>query len=392
MQSTYAIDMSKNTKIVDTLSSGWQPDKPYNALPDLPPSVDVEARAVLKQCITARAAVAELRQAAELIPNQSVLIGTLPLLEAGASSEIENIVTTSDRLFQHVNDEAHADPATKEALRYSRALFDGYRTLSTHPLTTRTAELICSRIKGVEMTVRRVPGTALRNTFSGQVVYTPPEGETLLREKLANWERFMHNATELDPLVRMAVGHYQFEAIHPFTDGNGRTGRVLNSLFLIEQDLLTLPILYLSRYINRNRSEYYRLLNRVTSDADWEAWLLYLIRGVEETARWTTDKIAAIRTLSAHTTEYVKQALPKIYSHELLELIFALPYCRISDITSRGIAKRQTASVYLKQLSAIGVLREQSVSREKLFVHPKLMRLLTEDASSFEPYSESLGW
>ena len=312
----------------------------------------------------------------------------LGLLEAGASSEIENIVTSTDRLFQHVTDEAHADAATREALRYSRALFDGYRALRERPLTTRTAEVVCSRITEVDMTVRRLPGTALRNATTNDVVYTPPEGEALLRELLADLERFLHEAVDLDPLIRMAVGHYQFEAIHPFADGNGRTGRVLNSLFLIEQELLTLPILYLSRYINNSRSEYYRLLRRVASDADWESWLLYIIRGVEETAKWTTAKIAAIGTLQAHTADYVRQMLPKIYSHELVELIFELPYCRIHNVTARGIAKRQTASVYLKQLVSIGVLTEQSISKEKLFMHPKLMRLLSADENHFEPYWE----
>ena len=379
--------MSNHRENIDTSFISWQPERPYNGLPDLPPGSDVETKVVLKQCITARAAVAELRQAAELIPNHTVLIGTLPLLEAGASSEIENIVTTTDRLFQHVNDEERADAATKEALRYSRALFDGYQALAKHPITTRTAELICSRIKGADMTVRRLPGTALRNVATAHMVYTPPEGESLLREKLANWERFMHDATDLDPLVRMAIGHYQFEAIHPFTDGNGRTGRVLNSLFLIEQELLTLPILYLSRFINNNSSEYYRLLQRVTSHADWESWLLYFLRGVEETARWTTAKIAAIRALHSHTVEYVKRELPKIYSHDLLELIFELPYCRIGNLTDRGIAKRQTASVYLKQLVSIGVLTERSVAKEKLFIHPKLMLLLSEDQNGFDPYN-----
>ncbi len=387
MESTLVTVMSKNIENIDTRLSDWRPDRPYNALPDLPPSIDVETKAVLKRCIGARAAIAELRQAAELIPNQSVLIGTLPLLEAGASSEIENVVTTTDELFRHVNDEAHADAATKEALRYSRALFEGYRALATHPLTTRTAEVVCSRIKGVEMTVRRLPGTALRNAVTNEAVYTPPEGETLLREKLANWERFMHEATHLDPLVRMAIGHYQFEAIHPFTDGNGRTGRVLNSLFMIEQDLLTLPILYLSRYINNNRSDYYRLLLRITSDQDWEAWLLYIIGGIEETARWTTAKIAAIRALQAHTADYVRHALPKIYSHELVALIFELPYCRISNVTERGIAKRQTASVYLKHLVSAGVLTEGSVTKEKLFIHPKLMLLLTAERNDFDRYA-----
>jgi Fic family protein len=384
--STHNSVMSITRDIFDTLSAGWRPDLPYNGLPELPPAADVETRAVLKQCIAARAALAGLRQVAELLPNPSILTGTLPLLEAGASSEIENIVTTTDQLFEHLHDEARADAATREALRYRRALFEGYHAISRMPLSTRTAELVCSEIKGMAMTVRRLPGTALRNAMTQVVVYTPPEGESLLRRQLGNWERFMHEATHLDPLVRMAIGHYQFEAIHPFLDGNGRTGRVLNSLFLIEQELLTLPILYLSRYINNSRSEYYRLLHRVTSEGDWESWVLYMLRGVEETATWTMAKIAAIRALQMHTAEYVKRTLPKIFSQELVGLIFELPYCRISNVTARGLAKRQTASVYLKQLVSIGVLSERAVSKEKVFIHPKLMLLLTGARNDFDAY------
>ena len=233
-------------------AAAWKADQPYDALPPLPPTADVETRAILKACIEARAALAELKAAASLIPNPAVLINTLPLLEARASSEIENIVTTTDQMFRHVDDEAQANSATKEALRYSRALFDGFKSLKVRPLTTSTAEQICTMIKGVEMSVRRVPGTTLMNDATGEVIYTPPAGESALRDKLSNWEKFLHNETDIDPLIRMAVGHYQFEAIHPFTDGNGRTGRVINSLFLIQEDLLTLPILYLSRYIIAN--------------------------------------------------------------------------------------------------------------------------------------------
>lgn len=364
----------------------WEPERPYNELPLLPPAEDVETRAVLKRCITARAALAELKQAAELIPNQAMLINTLPLLEARASSEIENIVTTTDELFRHVGNEAQANSATKEALRYSRSLFEGFNALKQTPLNTRTAEQVCTTIKGVEMTVRRTPGTTLKNDATGETIYTPPEGETLLRDKLANWERFLHNETELDPLIRMAVGHYQFEAIHPFTDGNGRTGRVLNSLFLIQEGLLTLPILYLSRYIIQNKADYYRLLLQVTREDDWESWLLYLIKGVEETASWTTAKIATIRALSDHTTDYVRASLPKVYSHELVSLLFQLPYCRISSLTEAGIAKRQTASQYLKQLVEIGVLAEMDAGKEKVFIHPKLMLLLTRDSNEFVSY------
>ncbi len=364
----------------------WRPEQPYNDLPPLPPAVELETRTVLKQCIAARAALAELKQAAELIPNQGVLINALPLLEAQASSEIENIVTTTDRLFQFQNIEEHADPATREALRYSSALLEGFRALKQHPLNTRTAEQVCARIKGMDIQVRRVPGTALANQATGEVIYTPPAGEDLLRSKLANWERYLHGARDVDPLIRMAAGHYQFEAIHPFTDGNGRTGRVLNSLFLIQEDLLTLPILYLSRYIIKNKAEYYRLLLDVTRNQAWQPWIIFLLQGIEDTARWTTAKIAAIRTLSGFTIDYVKQKAPKIYSRELVDLIFDLPYCRIQNLVGKNIAGRQAASRYLKQLVDIGVLEERTIGREKLFIHPKLMHLLTRDDNTVTAY------
>jgi Fic family protein len=364
----------------------WQPDRPYNQLPLLPPTTDLETRAVLRQCIAARAAMGELKQAARLIPNQGMLISTLPVLEARASSEIENIVTTTDKLFRTIGGDEKADPATKEALRYSRALFDGHRSLQDHPLSTRTAERICTAIKGIEMNVRKVPGTALVNAISNDIVYTPPEGETLLRDLLANWERYIHADDGLDPLIRLAVAHYQFEAIHPFTDGNGRTGRILNSLFLTSKDLLTLPILYLSRYINKNRADYYRLLQDVTRDQAWEPWLIYILKGIEETALWTTAKISAINALSEDTAAYLRQRLPKIYSRELLDLLFRLPYCRIVDLTANGIAKRQTASIYLNELVVAGVLQEVETGRKKLFVQPKLIDLLSLESNAFQQY------
>jgi Fic family protein len=364
----------------------WQPDRPYNDLPHLPPKSEIETKAVLKQCAPARAALGELKQAAFRIPNQSMLINTLPLLEARASSEIENIVTSTDKMFRNLGSEENADSATKEALRYSRALFEGYLALEEHPLNTRTAERICSTVKGVEMSVRKVPGTQLINAVTNEIVYTPPESETLLRDLLANWENFIHMETGLDPLIRLAIGHYQFEAIHPFSDGNGRTGRIINSLFLVQEGLLTLPILYLSRYVIANHADYYRLLQGVTARGEWESWLLFVIKGVEETARWTTAKIGAINELAEHTTDFMRESLPKIYSHELVNLVFKLPYCRISDVTSAGIVQRQRASVYLKQLVEIGVLEEVATTKEKLFVHPNLLQLLTGEGNEFVRY------
>ena len=367
---------------------GWQPDRPHNDLPSLPPDVDLETKIVLKQCVMSRAALAELKQAVELFPNHAMLISTLPLLEAQASSEIENIVTTADKLFRHLQADAGADPATKEALRYRRALLEGVEALKSRPLTTRTAEAICTHIKGIEMTVRKIQGTALANNATGEVVYTPPEGEARIRDLLANWERFLHLEESIDPLVRMAAAHYQFEAIHPFIDGNGRTGRVVNSLFLVEQGLLPLPVLYLSRYIIANKTDYYRLLLAVTREAAWEPWLLYMLRGVEETATWTTAKIGAVRKLAVDTSDYVRMQLPKIYSRELVDVIFEQPYCRIANLVEAGIAGRQAASRYLKALVNIGVLSEQAFGKEKLFVHPKLMTLLTRDGNAFEPYGD----
>lgn len=359
----------------------FDPKRPYNALPPLPPKVDIETRPVLKACIDARAAVEGLRQAGALIPNQNVLVNTIPLLEAQASSEIENIVTTTDALFKYDQlDPEKADDATREALRYRTALRQGVESLKRRPLTTATAISVCSTIKGRQMELRRVPGTKLENPASGEIVYTPPEGEALLRGKLTNWERFIHEQPAIDPLIRMAVAHYQFEAIHPFTDGNGRTGRVLNQLMLVEQHLLDSPVLYLSRYVIHSKAAYYRLLLAVTRDAAWDEWILYMLKGVSETALWTTAKIGAIRTLMEKTAEYVRARAPKLYSHELVELIFIQPYCRIQNLVQSGIAKRQTASEYLKGLADIGILKEVKVGREKLFIHPTFVSLLTSES------------
>ena len=223
--------------------------------------------------------------------------------------------------------------------------------------------------------------------MTGDVIYTPPVGQQLLIEKLDNWADFMHEAKDVDPLVRMAVQHYQFEAIHPFVDGNGRTGRILNILFLLQQGLLDSPILYLSRYIIQNKAAYYRLLKTVTHEQDWAPWIFFILDGVEETCTWTTDKIKSIRELMDHTAEYVQGQLPKTYSRELVEVLFKQPYCRIGNLVDAGIAKRQTASVYLKHLCDIGVLDEVKSGRETLFVHPKYIELLTGEENVWVYYA-----
>jgi Fic family protein len=369
----------------------FDPRQPYNDLPELPPVADIESKSLLKVCIDARAALARLKSAGDLIPNQSVLINTIPLLEAQASSEIENIVTTSDELFRFAQLENQAvDASTKEALRYRTALYQGFIALKDRPLSTNTAIRVCSQIKNVEMQIRRVPGTALANAATGAIIYTPPVGENLLREKMANWERFIHDQTDVDPIIRMAVAHYQFEAIHPFTDGNGRTGRVLNLLMLVEQGLLDLPVLYLSRYILRNRTDYYNRLLAVTTHGAWENWVAFMLAAVSDTARWTTAKIEAIQKLHAEAIAFAKARASKIYSRELVDMLFVQPYCRIQNLVESGIAKRQTASVYLKQLTTLGMLSEAKVGREKLFTHPNFIRLLTSDDHPVLPYGTTV--
>lgn len=365
----------------------WSPGTPFNDLPMLPPPrAETESIALLKACIPARAALAELKQAGELLPNQGLLINLLPILEAKASSEIENIVTTTDKLYQFSVEDGQADAATKEALRYRTALKEGAMKLRNRPLNPNTAIEICSVIKSSAMDIRKVPGTTLGNQVSGEIIYTPPVGENRIRDLLSNWADYLHNPDDTDPLIKMAVAHYQFEAIHPFVDGNGRTGRVLNLLYLIEQNLLSLPTLYLSRYILQHRQQYYDLLTGVTRDKAWQPWITYMLDAVKETAEWTNKKISGIRNLMADTTAYVQKNLPKRYSYELLEILFEQPYCRISNLVERGIAKRQTASVYLKELCDIGVLQEERSGKEKLFLHPKLLQLMNSEDHFVVPY------
>lgn len=367
----------------------FDPGLPYNDLPDLPPPAElIETTEILKACIAARVALAELKQAAELIPNSAVLVNALPLLEARASSEIENIVTTTDKLFEFADiAEDKADAATKEALRYRTALFEGSKMVQRRMLTTDMAIHICSTIKDMELDLRDDSGTKLTNRRTGKVIYTPPTGQALIQRKLENWQAFMHQSTEIDPLIRMAVQHYQFEAIHPFSDGNGRTGRILNILFLVEQRLLDSPILYLSRHIIEHKADYYRLLNDVTVSKAWGPWILFMLHGVEQTCSWTTEKIKAIRELMQHTARFVQEQLPKLYSWELIEALFKQPYCRIQNLVSANIAQRQTASVYLKQLCDLGILREYKSGRETLFVHPKYIELLTGEENVWVYYA-----
>ncbi len=352
------------------------PEVPHNELPAPPDRGVLETTASLKASIEARDAILRLRTAAAQIPNPSILINAIPLLEARDSSRVENIVTTSDELFQHQHapDAAH-DPATKEALRYRTALMDGHRTLAERPISTRLAIDVMRTLLHSDASVRKVPGTSLRNAVTGQVVYTPPEGEAVILAKLGEWERLVHD-DRLDALVRMATAHYHFEAIHPFNDGNGRTGRILNTLMLVEAGLLDEPLLYLSRFILAHRDEYYRLLRGVTFEHAWAPWIEFMIRGVRETADWAAELIHRIDDLMNSTDAHLQATTPRIHSAELMRVLFTYPYARIGNVVDAGIAKRQTASTYLHALAELGVLEARPVGRETLFVHHRLLGVL----------------
>jgi len=349
---------------------------PYK-LKKLPPElIELETKPVLKQCIKSSTALASLNHAAVRLPNKEVLLNTLSLLEAQSSSEIENIVTTTDALFKYDTLGTPVDLNTKEAMRYRHALFSGYNELKKRPVSTKIAEKVCSVIKGLEISVRKVPGTKLINEKTGEITYWPPEGESHLRELLSNWEQFIHTESDIEPLIRMAVAHYQFEAIHPFIDGNGRTGRIINLLILKDMGLLTEPVLYLSRYINQTRSEYYRLLLRVTLEDDWESWILYMLKAVETTSHWTLAKINKITNLMESTKQEIIGRAPKIYSAELVNVIFEQPYCQIKNLVEVLEISRQTASHYLSSLCDIGILIEKRESKTKLFMNPELIQTL----------------
>ncbi len=359
----------------------WRAEQPYNELPS-PPSADVlESKAVLKAAIGARAAVAQLDQASLAMPNPDVLINTIPLLEAQASSEIENVVTTSDDLFRHMHDEESSkDPAVRETLRYRTALRVGVDAVADRGLTVGTAERICTTIHGREMRVRDLPGTHIANPVTGKVIYTPPVGADTIRERLAEWEKFVHADDGMDPLVRMAAAHYHFEAIHPFSDGNGRTGRILNILMLVEAGLLRMPVLYLSRCFIQTKDDYYRLLRRVTSDGEWERWIIYVLEGVEATSRATADQIGAIRQLQAAFARRAREASKGGADAEFLAVLFEQPYCRIATVIERCGVSRPTATRWLGDLAEAGMIDDLKVGRDRLFVNRDFLSLLSSDS------------
>lgn len=366
----------------------WRANEPYNDLRALPPAIEVEPREVLKATIEARAALASLDQAARRITNPAVLINSIPLLEAQASSEIENIVTTTDELFRFAQDEAAAtNPATKETLSYRSALFAGVTLIRARPLSATTAAEICAIVQNREMPIRRLPGTFIGNPATNVAVYTPPVGEARIREMLSEWERFIHARDGIDPLVVMALAHYQFEAIHPFEDGNGRTGRILNVLLLMGAGLIDQPILYLSRYIIENKDEYYRLLLAVTQDAAWKDWILFVIEGIRQTALSTVIKIDQIQTLQGTTLAKIREATGGANA-DLLAVLFEQPYCRIANVIERCGVSRPTATNWLNALVDARVLVDVRRGRERIFINTALLDLLVRSDSAVVAESE----
>lgn len=354
-------------------------NEPYNDLPLLPPKDVLENSEILKAAIAANKKLAELKGIAKTIPNQTILINTLPLQEARSSSEIENVLTTNDQLYEALAAKTEDyDPQTKEVLRYKEALWGGYNKLKENNLLTTNLFIdIFQKIKETTAGIRSTPGTKI-TTSAGEVIYTPPEGENIIREKLSNLENYIHDDTDgTDPLIKLAVIHYQFEAIHPFTDGNGRTGRIINILYLLQQKLLDLPVIYLSRHIIENKNDYYLLLRTVTEKKEWISWIIYLLKGISSTAGETVDKITEIKNLLESTLIDMKQKLPgRIYSKELIELLFTQPYCKVEFVVNAGIAKRQTAAEYLKQIEKTGLLKSKKVGKEVLYLNLPLFELL----------------
>lgn len=357
---------------------------PTYILPVLPPPQLVETAPVLKALARAHRHLAELKGRAGMIPDQNILIDTLSLQEAKASSEIESIVTTQDELFQvNAFPESAGSPAAKEVARYRDALHHGFNEQHKFAgLLTNNMIIAMFRIlKGIDGGFRETPGTALKNDGTGELVYVPPQDAHEIRALMTALERYINqDAAEgnLDPLTCMAVIHHQFESIHPFSDGNGRLGRIINVLFLTRCGLLDIPILYLSRFITRTKSDYYRLLQSVRDTGEWEPWLLYMLRGVEETAVETLRLVNGIYHLMGDTKKRLREKHPKIYSQDLLNNLFRYPYTRIEFVMKELGKTRPTAAKYLDELAEGGLLSKQRVGRNSYYINQPLVTLLVE--------------
>ena len=346
----------------------------------IPPlSIDVEkieTRAVLRKEARARQALAELKGFVTVIPNQNILTNAIVLREAKESSAIENIVTTHDELYESMTmQSANMDASAKEVLNYREALYMGCGVLAKRQLISvgdivKIQEAIVKNNAGL----RKLPGTSLVNDATGEVIYTPPQDYEEIRLLLDDLCRYLND--DEGSLWKMAILHYQFEVIHPFYDGNGRTGRILNILYLLLKKHLDAPILYLSAYIIKTKSTYYDLLQKVRKDGAWEEWILYILDGIEETSRLTLEKVKAIRNLLDATLEKAKGQCPKIYSKELVEIIFENPYSKIDILVRKLGVNRKTASKYFAELAASGFLSHRQVGKEKIFINDDLMRIL----------------
>ncbi len=351
-------------------------------LSKLPPKREkVETIKILRSAAKASLAIAELKGIAQTIPNQKMLINAVVLQEAKDSSEIENIITSTDELYEALTSNmSHTKSEIKEVVNYRRSIFIGYEIVSKQGFL-RVNDIIKIQQDLIENNagIRSTPGTVLKNDQTGEVVYTPPQDRAEIDDLLTNFiNHFNETDTDLSPLINLAILHYQFESIHPFYDGNGRTGRILNILYLIQNGLLEIPILYLSTYIIKNKSKYYQLLNAVNKNDEWEDWILYILKAVEVTSKQTIAQIQSIRELLILTIKKVKENAPKIYSKALVENIFEKPYTKIEFITNKLGVERKAASRYLRKLKEIDILESKKVGKEMIYINKELIKLLKQ--------------
>ena len=347
-------------------------------LSELPPLVELETKAVLKQAIFAGRALAELKGVSKTIPNQAILINTLPLLEAKDSSEIENIITTHDELYKEdLFGGFIANAAVKEVKNYTNALKTGFEKVMKHDLLTNNLLLeVQACIEKNPAGFRKLPGTELKNAQTGEIVYTPPQKHEDVINLMTNLEKVINDDGffDIEPLVKMAIIHYQFESIHPFYDGNGRTGRILNILYLAYKGLLDLPVLYLSHYIIKTKGDYYRLLQEVRDKQNWEEWILYLLKGIEITAKNTITLVENIRELMASYKHRIREEY-KFYSQDLLNNLFCHPYTKIEFLEHDIGVTRQTASKYLEALTRGGFLEKAKIGNHNFYINRPLFEM-----------------
>jgi Fic family protein len=339
----------------------------------------LETKSILKQLPTAHAALAELKGVLQSIPNQIILLNAVSIQEAKDSSSIENIITTHDDLYKaNLDFEVSFSPNVKEVQNYVAAMKRGFELVESQGLlTNQTLLKIQETLEGNNAGFRKLPGTALKNAQTGAVIYLPPQDPAEIQELMTNLEQFINDPelSDYDPLVKMAIIHFQFESIHPFYDGNGRTGRILNILYLILTGLQKLPILYLSNHIIQNKADYYRLLQGVREKGDWESWISYMIRGVEHTAKETIQLIEELKVLMAEMKSQLQDHY-KFYSQELLNNLFAHPYTKIEFLVRDLGVSRITAANYLNQLASDGVLRKERLGTGNYYVNERLFDLL----------------